>query len=57
MYLIPPALSGSENWEHESKQLIKLRCPSLLSVLNFTPSINKAIIFFCKQSKGRLRMS
>lgn len=56
MYLIPPAFSCHVNCEHESRRLIKPHCPRLLSVLNFTPSINKAIIFLCTQSKGRLHM-
>lgn len=55
-YLIPPAFSCSVNCEHESRRLIKPHCPRLLSVLNFTPSINKAIIFLCTQSMGRLHV-
>lgn len=51
MYLIPPAFSCCVNCEHESRRLIKPYCPRLLSVLNFTPSINKAIIFLCTLSK------
>lgn len=52
MYLIPPTFSCCVNCEHESRSLIKPHCAGLLSVLNFTPSINKAIIFLCTQSKG-----
>lgn len=57
MYLIPPAFSCSVNCEHESRGLIKPYCPRLLTVLNFTPSINKAIIFLGALSKWRLHMS
>lgn len=38
------------NCEHKLnwRQLIKPYCPRLLSVFNFTPSINKPIIFLCR---------
>lgn len=56
MYLILAAFSCAVNCGHESRRLIKPHCPRLLSVLNFTPSINKAIIFLCTQSKGRVHV-